>query len=66
MLRRSQLLFHAILASAISVGAITAQTPTEQRISRIQNAIVPPVITKGQPPATTKLADRMAELHVPA
>jgi CubicO group peptidase (beta-lactamase class C family) len=45
----------------------TAQVPVEleQRIQKIQNAILPPVITKGKPPTTTKLADRMAALHVP-
>jgi len=57
----------AAILSTISLGVLTAQAPIEleQRIQHIQNAILPPVITKGEPPATTKLADRMAALHVP-
>ena len=55
------------ILSTIGLGVLTAQ-PTvevEQRIRHIQDAILPPVLTKGEPPATTKLADRMAALHVP-
>src|ERR1022692_4369454 len=57
----------AAILSRISLGVLTAQAPLEleQRIRHIQEAILPPVITKGKPPATTKLADRMAALHVP-
>ncbi len=57
----------AAILSTIGLGVLTAQAPAEleQRIQHIQNAILPPVITKGKPPATTKLADRMAALHVP-
>jgi CubicO group peptidase (beta-lactamase class C family) len=48
-------------------GALAAQTPSnvEQRIEHIQNQILPPVLVKGEPVAATKLADRMAALHVP-
>src|SRR5580704_3264191 len=55
------------IASTISLGLIFAQTPAdiEQRIRHIQDAILPAVLTQGQPPATTKLADRMDALHVP-
>ena len=51
----------------ISLGALTAQAPVqiEQRIQHIQDAILPPVITKGEPSATTKLEERMAALRVP-
>jgi len=51
----------------ISLGVSIAQAPdeTERRIQRIQNALLPAVLTKGQPAATTSLADRMAALHVP-
>jgi CubicO group peptidase (beta-lactamase class C family) len=57
----------AAILSTISLGVLTAQAPVEleQRIQHIQNAILPPAITKGKQPATTKLADRMAALHVP-
>ena len=49
------------------------QTPTappdalalEQRIQRIQDGLLAPVLIKGGPNKTTKLSDRMAELHVP-
>jgi len=48
-------------------GVSTAQPSVEieQRIQHIQNAILPPVLVKGEPPTTTKLVDRMAALHVP-
>ena len=57
----------AAITSTISLGVIIAQAPVEpeQRIRHIQDAILPAVFTKGEPPATTKLADRMAALHVP-
>ena len=53
--------------STISLGVLTAQAPVEleQRIRHIQDAILPVILAKGEPPATTKLADRMAALHVP-
>jgi CubicO group peptidase (beta-lactamase class C family) len=37
----------------------------EQRIQRIQDGLLPAVLMKGGPVQTTKLADRMAALHVP-
>ena len=37
----------------------------EQRIQRIQDGLLPPVLIKGGPNQTTKLSDRMTELHVP-
>jgi CubicO group peptidase (beta-lactamase class C family) len=49
--------FAAIL-SASSLSHLTAQAPTELDL-------LPPVIIQGETPATTKLVDRMAALHVP-
>src|SRR6202030_9529 len=49
--------FAAIL-SASSLSHLTAQAPTELDL-------LPPVIVQGETPATTKLVDRMAALHVP-
>src|SRR5579863_4970264 len=56
-----------VILSAIAFGVLTAQPAVEieQRIRHIQDAIQPAVITKGELTATTKLADRMAALHVP-
>jgi CubicO group peptidase (beta-lactamase class C family) len=56
-----------VIFSAIAIGMLTAQAPldVEQRIRHIQDAIQPAVITKGEPSATAKLADRMAALYVP-
>jgi CubicO group peptidase (beta-lactamase class C family) len=56
-----------LILSTIRLGVLSAQAPIdlEQRIRHIQDAILPPVITTGEPPTTTKLADRMAALHVP-
>ena len=55
------------ILSTISLIVSTAQPPVEleQRIRHIQDAILPAVFTKGEPPVTTKLADRMAAMHVP-
>ena len=49
------------------IALLPAQTqPTaEQVIDHIQDRILPPVLVRGEAPATTKLADRMAALHVP-
>ena len=56
----------AIFAT-IGPGMLNAQSSVEieQRIQHIQNAILPPVLVKGEQPTTTKLADRMAALQVP-
>jgi hypothetical protein len=55
------------ILSTISLGVLTAQPPVEveQRIRHIQDSILPAVFTKGEPPATINLADRMVALHVP-
>lgn len=47
-----------------------AQTPcteseVELRIRHIQDGLLPPVLVQGESSQTTKLADRMSELHVP-
>ncbi|HTB10008.1 MAG TPA: serine hydrolase [Bryobacteraceae bacterium] len=54
------------LCLAFSIaGLLTAQPTVEQHIRNIQDAILPAVITKGEPVASSKLTDRMAALHVP-
>lgn len=55
------------ILSIISLGVLHAQATSEieQHIERIQDAILPPVLVKRETPATTKLAERMAALHVP-
>jgi CubicO group peptidase (beta-lactamase class C family) len=57
----------SIILFPASLGVSTAQPPVEieRRIEHIQNAILPPVLIKGEPPASSKLADRMAALHAP-
>ncbi len=64
---RHHLCFAGVIFSTIGAGILTAQSSAEieQRIQHIQNAILPPVLVKGEPPATTKLVDRMATLQVP-
>jgi CubicO group peptidase (beta-lactamase class C family) len=37
----------------------------EQRIERIRDGLLPPVLVKGEPVKTVTLADRMAMMHVP-
>ena len=41
------------------------ETAVEQRIQRIQDGLLPPVIVEGEPLQKTKLVDRMAALNVP-
>ena len=64
---RHRLSVAGIIFSSIMPGLVTAQPAVEieQRIQHIQNAILPPVLVKGESPTTTKLVDRMAALHVP-
>jgi CubicO group peptidase (beta-lactamase class C family) len=52
-----------IVAAAATLGA---QNVVEQRIRRIENGLLPPVVLKGRPIKTTKLEDRMRELKIPA
>ena len=56
-----------VILAGVTIGVLTAQpsVDVEQKIRHIQDAIQPAVIIKGEPTATTKLADRMAALHVP-
>lgn len=51
-----------MLAAAATLGA---QNPADERIRRIENGLLPPVIVKGQPIRSLKLEDRMRELNVP-
>jgi CubicO group peptidase (beta-lactamase class C family) len=55
------------VAVCIALGSLAAQTPDalEQRIQRIQDGLLPPVVIKGEPPVAMKLADEIAAMHVP-
>lgn len=66
VVRRSPGVVGAIVA-ALGPGLLGAQpgVAVEQRIARIENALLPPVLRQGEAPATTKLPDRMAALRVP-
>lgn len=59
--------FSGARAFAFLASVLAAQTPAsvEQHIARIENEILPPVLVKGEAARTTRLADRMAALHVP-
>lgn len=57
-------------AGVLTAGLLAAQVApgpsvVERRIQRIQNAILPAVLVKGEAAQGAKLADRMAALHVP-
>lgn len=56
----------ALLASGSGILKAQAPDDIQQRIRQIQEAIIPASIAKGSAPVTSKLADRMAALHVPA
>jgi CubicO group peptidase (beta-lactamase class C family) len=49
----------------VAAATIAAQNGVDERIRRIENGLVPPVVLKGQPIPTTKLEDRMRELNTP-
>jgi CubicO group peptidase (beta-lactamase class C family) len=55
-----------VITSTVGLALVTAQAPVEtgRHIRQIQGAIVPPVLTNGDSPGSTTLADRMAALHV--
>src|SRR5688500_3968343 len=55
------------LTVLLVAGPACAAGPTlvEQRIQRFQDALLPPVLVRGETPAVKSLGDRMAELKVP-
>jgi CubicO group peptidase (beta-lactamase class C family) len=58
----------AAIALPVMVAAaatIAAQNAVDERIRRIENGLVPPVVLKGQPIPRSKLEDRMRELNTP-
>jgi CubicO group peptidase (beta-lactamase class C family) len=54
-----------LLATLISPDASTARPGIEQRIERIQDALLPPVLVQGESTPLTSLTTRMEALHVP-
>jgi CubicO group peptidase (beta-lactamase class C family) len=66
VVHRSPGIVGAIVA-ALGPGLLGAQpsVAVEQRIQRIENALLPPVLLQGEATSTTKLTDRMAALRVP-
>lgn len=55
----------AVLASLAVVATLVAQGPTDERIGRVENGLLPPVVVKGQAVLPLKLEDRMQELKIP-
>jgi CubicO group peptidase (beta-lactamase class C family) len=53
-----------VLLLCIASGVATAQS-VEDRIARIQNGLLRPVVIAGDASSGLKLADEMAEMHVP-
>ena len=60
-------LFAGVLAGSLGIGqaALASDPAVEARIQRLEAGLQPPVIVRGETPALTPLAQRMAELHVP-
>ena len=54
----------AVLTMMAAAATLTAQN-AEDRIRRVENGLLPPVVLKGQPLQTLKLEDRMRELKIP-
>jgi len=59
--------FPRALALVAFSGVVLAQTggSVEERIGRIQNGLLPPVVIQGDSSNALKLADEMAAMHVP-
>jgi CubicO group peptidase (beta-lactamase class C family) len=55
----------ALPVMVVAAATIAAQSAVDERIHRIENGLVPPVVLKGQPIPTSKLEDRMRELNTP-
>jgi CubicO group peptidase (beta-lactamase class C family) len=53
-------------SSEEQTSSIDETSTIEQRIQRIQNGLVPPVIFEGETPKKIRLLDRMEELGIPA
>jgi CubicO group peptidase (beta-lactamase class C family) len=54
------------MITALWGGWETARgSDTENHIRQVEHGLLPPVIVKGEPPAVSDLATRMAQLHVP-
>ena len=54
----------ALLTMSAAAAVLTAQN-AEERVRRVENGLLPPVVIKGQPIQTLKLEDRMRELKIP-
>ena len=52
--------------SILPALALTMQPQVQQRIERIENGLLPPIVVKGRQLKTAKLEDRMRELQIPA
>ena len=55
----------ALVTMVAAVATTVAQNSADERIRRIENGLIPPVVLKGQPIPTSKLEDRMRELKIP-
>lgn len=55
----------ALMTMVATAVTIAAQNSADERIRRIENGLIPPVVLKGQPIPTSKLEDRMRELKIP-
>ena len=63
---RAHVLTHGLLiAVTVAAGVGAQQQASEERITRIERALLPPVIVKGRPLETRSLQERMRELKVP-
>ena len=54
-----------LVTLAAAAATLVAQGSTDERIRRVENGLLPPVVIKGQPIQTMKLEDRMRELKIP-
>jgi CubicO group peptidase (beta-lactamase class C family) len=54
-----------VVAVLFSGGLLAQQHPSAQRVQRVENGLVPPVVVAGRTVPLRKLDDRMRELKVP-
>lgn len=53
------------LLTLVAAAATTGAQNADERIRRVENGLLPPVVVKGQPIQTLELEDRMRELKIP-
>lgn len=57
--------FFMLVTLLATAAVLQAQTLVQERITRIENGLLPPVVLEGAAARTSRLVDRMRELNIP-